>query len=67
MSPTLHQHQISSGLSNYTTSAFEQGCLHFVQLKGTVAIVQSPQAPFNGDDPEQTPLFAVNTKTAELR
>ncbi|XP_009276580.1 PREDICTED: stromal cell-derived factor 2 [Aptenodytes forsteri] len=28
-----------------------------------MAIAQSPQAPFNRDDPEQIALFAVNTET----
>lgn len=30
-------------------SCFDQECLHFAQLKGTVALIQSPQAPFNWD------------------
>lgn len=34
--------------SDTRTSAFSQGHLHFAQLKGTMAVVQSPQAPSNG-------------------
>lgn len=30
-------------------SCFDQECLHFAQLKGTVALIQSPEAPFNWD------------------
>lgn len=57
--------QGSSGPCCSPSSAPHHGCLHFAQLKGTMATFQSPRAPLNRGDSEQTALPAVGTGRAD--
>lgn len=59
--------QGSSGPCGSLSSAPRQGCLHFAQLKGTVATCQSPRAPFNWGYSEPAALPVVGTGRADPR